>query len=694
MKTRENAAATLFSLSLANEDKFIIGASGAIPALVYLLENESTRGKKDVATTLFNLCVYQGNKGRAMKAGVIVDLLKMLTDSSSCMVDDSLPILSARCSDPVDGTGKEWVKKGSTEGEIFFGASAKGSKSSTLDVKTKELKIASLEAIETLLTVVCFPFSSITDLEYNVCMHTLGSFRLWTLALRQMEIHLIASVKTVSLGLKSHVKEDTASTNPDWCQLDDLIKMWILGSLCDSLQEQVVTTPGNAKALWDHLKELFHDNKDARALNLDNELCCVVSDKNLVIYTVNRLDSRFATLVEIIRHRETLPTFETTRTMLLLKESSFTSDSGATTTFESSSLSPIILKTSTSLSTKGNTNKPSPISQIYNHFNRGTCKFEDRCKFIHDHRNRAGHLVTQTVGIIRPWLLLERAHMANCNPSRTPVNTESKLGPDGVSVQDHTLYRSLAGGERLQYLTFTRPDLSYAVQRVCLYMHDLREPPFATLKRILRYVQGTLELGLHLYAFATTSLVWYIDADWAGCPSTHMSTSGYCVFLGDNLLSWSGKQQHTISRSSVEAEYRGVANVVAETSWICNLLRELHSSLLTATLVNCDNVSAVYMSANPVQHQRTKHIEIDIHFVRDMVKSGHVRVLHVPSCFQYADIFIKEEEVKGLCLIFGVLAILGPVPGDLKMGLYSSSCPKAEKIVQDYVNQRIPIAFP
>ncbi|GKB96780.1 ribonuclease H-like domain-containing protein [Tanacetum coccineum] len=233
--------------------------------------------------------------------------------------------------------------------------------------------------------------------------------------------------------------------------------------------------------------------------------------------------------------------------------------------------------------------------------------------------------------------LLERAHMVNCNPSRTPVDTDSKLGPDGVPVQDPTLYRSLAGG--LQYLTFTRPDLSYAVQQICLYMHDPREPHFAALKRILRYVQGTLDLGLHLYASATTSLVGYTDADWAGCPSTRRSTFGYCVFLGDNLLSWSAKRQHTISRSSAEAEYRGVANVVAETAWIRNLLRELHSPFNLYLVY--DNVSAVYMSANPVQHQRTKHIEIDIHFVRDMVKAGHVRILHVPSRFQYADIFTK-----------------------------------------------------
>ncbi|GJZ04908.1 ribonuclease H-like domain-containing protein [Tanacetum coccineum] len=198
--------------------------------------------------------------------------------------------------------------------------------------------------------------------------------------------------------------------------------------------------------------------------------------------------------------------------------------------------------------------------------------------------------------------LLERAHMVNCNPSRTPVDTESKLGPDGVPVQDPTLYRSLAGG--LQYLTFTRPDLSYAVQQICLHMHDPREPHLTALKRILRCVQGTLDLDLHLFASSTTSL-------------------------------------HTLSRSSVEAEYRGVANVMAVTAWLHNLLRELHSPLSTATLVYCDNVSAVYMSANPIQHQRTKHIEIDIHFVRDMVTAGHVRVLHVPSRFQYADIFTK-----------------------------------------------------
>ncbi|GJV64199.1 ribonuclease H-like domain-containing protein [Tanacetum coccineum] len=161
-------------------------------------------------------------------------------------------------------------------------------------------------------------------------------------------------------------------------------------------------------------------------------------------------------------------------------------------------------------------------------------------------------------------------------------------------------FNCLAGG--LQYLTFTRPDISYVVQQVCLYMHDPRDPYFSALKRILRYVRGTLDFGLQLYASSTSYLMAYTDADWAGCPTTRL----------------------------------------AETTWLPNLIRELHMPLLSATLVYCDNVSAIYLTANPVQHQRTKHIEIDIHFVRDMVARGHVHVLHVPSHYQYVNIFTKE----------------------------------------------------
>ncbi|GJV59598.1 ribonuclease H-like domain-containing protein [Tanacetum coccineum] len=197
--------------------------------------------------------------------------------------------------------------------------------------------------------------------------------------------------------------------------------------------------------------------------------------------------------------------------------------------------------------------------------------------------------------------LLECAHMVNCNPSRTPVDMCSCSGSYIITF--------------LQGIT-------------CEIV------PFNVGSE-----QNTYQAGL--YVSATTSLVGYRDADWAGCPSTCRSTSGYYVFLGDNLLSWSSKRQPTLLRSSAEGEYRGVANVAAESAWLRNLLRELQSLLSTATFVYCDNVSAVYIFVNPVQHQQTKHIEIDIHFVCDMVTVGQVRVLHVPSRYQYVDIFIK-----------------------------------------------------
>ncbi|GJY31758.1 ribonuclease H-like domain-containing protein [Tanacetum coccineum] len=204
-------------------------------------------------------------------------------------------------------------------------------------------------------------------------------------------------------------------------------------------------------------------------------------------------------------------------------------------------------------------------------------------------------------------------------------DTESKLG---VSVSDPTLYRSLAG--TLQYLIFTRPDISYAVQHICLYMHDPREPQLVAFKWILRYVHGTLDYGLHIYSSSSGSLVSWTDA-WAGFPTTRRSTSEYCVFLGNNLLYWSSKHHVTLSRSSAEVKYRGVTNVVAEIAWLGNILPELHSPLQSATLVYCDNVIPVYLSSNHVQQQHTKHIEIDMHFVRDPVAAGHVRMLHVPS---------------------------------------------------------------
>jgi hypothetical protein len=122
-------------------------------------------------------------------------------------------------------------------------------------------------------------------------------------------------------------------------------------------------------------------------------------------------------------------------------------------------------------------------------------------------------------------------------------------------VADPTLYRSLVGA--LQYLTFTRPDITYVVQQVCLDMHDPREPHLSVVKRILRYLQGTPDLGLFIdRASSPTTLTVYTDADWAGCPDTRRSTSGFAAFLGTSLISWSSKRQQTVSSSSAETEYR------------------------------------------------------------------------------------------------------------------------------------------
>lgn len=170
--------------------------------------------------------------------------------------------------------------------------------------------------------------------------------------------------------------------------------------------------------------------------------------------------------------------------------------------------------------------------------------------------------------------------------------------PTLISVEDPTLYHSLAGA--LQYLTFTRPDISYAVQQVCLFMHNTRAPHLHALKRILLYLKGTLGLGLEITPSRDLSITAYSDANWGGCPDTRRSTSGYCVFLGSSLVSWSSKRQLTISRSS--------ANAVAETTWLRHLLCDLGLPLARATLVYCDDVSAVYLSSNPIHHQRTKHI--------------------------------------------------------------------------------------
>jgi hypothetical protein len=163
--------------------------------------------------------------------------------------------------------------------------------------------------------------------------------------------------------------------------------------------------------------------------------------------------------------------------------------------------------------------------------------------------------------------ILKRVVMTDCKPCTTPVDLQEKLAGDSEPpVEDASQFRSIAGA--LQYLTFTRPDITYTVQPIFLHMHNPRELHLTAMKRILRYLQGMPDYGLLLRRSSGSDLVVYTDADWAGCPDTRRSTSGYVVFLGDNLVFWSAKRQTVVSRSSAKAEYGAIVNGVAEATWL------------------------------------------------------------------------------------------------------------------------------
>ncbi|XP_021820576.1 uncharacterized protein LOC110762280 [Prunus avium] len=184
--------------------------------------------------------------------------------------------------------------------------------------------------------------------------------------------------------------------------------------------------------------------------------------------------------------------------------------------------------------------------------------------------------------------------------------------------------------------------LKIAWQHVSQFMGSPTDVHFEAVKRILRYLKGTLGYGLPIHLSPAPSLlVAYSDADWAGCPDTRRSTTGYCVFLGKTLISWSAKKQRTVSRSSAEAEYRALAHACADTIWIQSLLHELHFSLSKPVLLHCDNLSATYMAANPVFHSRTKHVAIDYHFIRERLTAGSHQVRFISSQDQLADVFTK-----------------------------------------------------
>lgn len=238
--------------------------------------------------------------------------------------------------------------------------------------------------------------------------------------------------------------------------------------------------------------------------------------------------------------------------------------------------------------------------------------------------------------------LLLKAGMTDCKPSLSPSSVKPSTVDDSIPFLDVQFYRSIVGS--LQYLTITKPEISHAVNYVCQFMHAPSQSHFAAVKRILRYIKGSLDQGLY-FTPSSLFLTAFCDADWAGDHLDRKSTSGFCVFLGDNLISWSAKKQGTVSRSSTEAEYRALAHTTAELMWLLQLITDLHISLEGVPVIFCDNLSAIALASNPVFHARTKHIEVDYHFIREKVLTKQVCIHHVGSEAQTADIFTKPVSV-------------------------------------------------
>ncbi|RVW61832.1 Retrovirus-related Pol polyprotein from transposon RE2 [Vitis vinifera] len=254
--------------------------------------------------------------------------------------------------------------------------------------------------------------------------------------------------------------------------------------------------------------------------------------------------------------------------------------------------------------------------------------------------------------------LLHRTKMAGAKPASSPCTTGLKLSThvgEPLTASQITEYRQTVGA--LQYCTLTRPDIAFSVNQLCQHMHCPNSVHWTAAKRVLRYLKGTIDLGLW-YTKGEQTLQAFCDSDWAGNPDDRRSTTGYGVFFGSCLISWTAKKQYVVARSSTEAEYRALAITTTELYWIRMLLKELHISLPTAPTIWCDNSGTLALASNPVFHARTKHIEVDFHFIREKVANRDISLQFIGSYDQPTDIFTKGLSLARFCLLRDKLMVV------------------------------------
>lgn len=226
------------------------------------------------------------------------------------------------------------------------------------------------------------------------------------------------------------------------------------------------------------------------------------------------------------------------------------------------------------------------------------------------------------------------------------VTCSSRLSlHDGSPFSDPSLYRSIAGS--LQYLSLTRPVIAYAINQACQFMHQPSSSHWLVVKRILRYLKGIINHGLHISPSSFSTLHGFSDADWGGNPDDRRSVSGFIIFLGSNPISLSLKKQRTVARSSTESEYKSLVNATAELVWLQSLLG--------------GNLSVIYLTANPMFHARTKHIEIDYHFVRERFMWKELSIHFISSDDQLADGLTKGLPTNRFSSIRPKLNVVSPL---------------------------------